>query len=327
MGLPQPADADQYDVVIVGDSFVEGSEISDEHTLPVSFAAKSGVSTYNLGVSGYAPHHCLAALKERGLKLDPQWVFYVPYEGNDFNNAKISTKRPSRWLRFFKRSPLISALDELMTRSLEPLGAKRHLECLEVLDWLPLRVPPGSDGNYYRFPPSILEDHYVTRDEFEDGQHWQRTRHNLDEMRKLCAEAGVEFGIVYIPTNAHVVLPPVWDSLPPDKVRTFVGLRGKHQLPEAHEFMANLRSALDMKEEVTRQWCNQVGVPFISLTEPLRDAVLAGRQTYLTYNDHWSPIGHDVAAYVLWAFWQQTQSAGQSGPTRSGLTVGGTAGR
>ena len=311
-GYRNPADADQYEVVIVGDSFVEGSEISDEHTLPVRFAAKSGVSTYNLGMSGYAPHHCLAALKEVGLELQPRWVFYVLYEGNDFKNAKITAKRPSRWTRFFKRSPIVSALDELMIRTLGPIGCKRHLACLEVLSWLPLEIPKGPDAKSYRFPPSILVDHCVTRADFENSKYWHRTRHNLDRMRSLCADSGVRFAVAYIPTNAHVLLPLVKDRLPAGKVRQFVGLRAKRELPPADEFLKSLLDSLDAKENLTREWCEQNEVPFISLTGALREAVAAGRQAYFTYNDHWTPVGQDIAAEALLGFWQAAQSATRS---------------
>jgi hypothetical protein len=314
-GYRNPQDADQYDVVIVGDSFVEGSQVSDEHTLPARFAAKSGVSTYNLGMSGYAPHHCVAAMREVGLKLEPQWVFYAFYEGNDFKKAKTEAKPPSRWLRFFKRSPLVSLLDGLMVKALGPIGAKRHLKCLEVLSWLPLEVPKGPNANYYRFPPSILVDHCVTADQFEQSKYWRRTKHNLEEMRKLCAGADVRLAVVYIPTNAHVLLPLVRDELPADKVRAFVELRAKRDLPPADEFLSALLDNLDVKEELMHRWCDANSVPFISLTGRLRQAISEGRQAYLTYNDHWSPVGQDVAADAILDFWQTVAPPTTTSPT------------
>jgi hypothetical protein len=208
-------------------------------------------------------------------------------------------KRPSRWTRFFKRSPIISTLDGWMVRLLGPIGAERKLKELEVLSWLPMAVPPGPDAKYYGLPPSILVDHCVSREQFEGGKRWERTRYNLEAMHRLCAESGSRFVVVYAPTQAHVILPLVWDTLPAEDVRAFVELRAKVELPPANAFMKNLLEYLSVKEAVTREWCARNDVPFISLTGPLRDAVWQGRQAYFTYNDHWTPVGHDVAAGVV----------------------------
>ena len=124
---------DRYDVVALGDSFTEGSQVSDGQPWPARLAAGTGLTVCNLGMSGYAPHHCRAALVEFGLDLEPKWVLLLLYEGNDFRRARTELKRPSRWERFFKRSPVISTLDDWMVRALGPIGARRELTELEVL--------------------------------------------------------------------------------------------------------------------------------------------------------------------------------------------------
>ena len=133
--------------------------------------------------------------------------------------------------------------------------------------------------------------------------------------REIEGYAGVRFAVAYIPTNAHVLLPLVKDRLPAGKVRAFVELRAKGELPPPDEFLKSLLDNLDAKEDLTRQWCEQNGVPFISLTRALRDAVAAGRRAYFTYNDHWTPVGQDIAAEALLGFWQAAQStAGSQDP-------------
>ena len=48
-----------------------------------------------------------------------------------------------------------------------------------------------------------------------------------------------------------------------------------------------------------RQFCRQEAIEFISLTEILRQQMLAGRQAYFTYDQHWSPEGHRIVAEYL----------------------------
>lgn len=308
-GYRNPTCLDHYDVVALGDSFTGGSRVDDAQAWPVRFTERTGIPVYNLGMSGYAPQNCLAALKEKGLRLKPKYVFWLICEGNDFRQAKVTDKAPPEWSRFFKRSPLVRLLDQFLIRTLGPIGARRHLDGLEMLSWMPVACPPGPNARYYAFPPSFLVHHYVSREEFEDGKHWKRTRANLEAMLAACKQAQAKLVIFYAPTKPHVVLPLVKDTLPADKVRAFTALQAKKELPEPAVFLRNLFEYLDVQEAVVAQWCREQHVPFVSLTQPLRDAVAAGRQPYYTYNDHWSPVGHEVAGTVAAEFWQSLQKS------------------
>jgi hypothetical protein len=121
-------------------------------------------------------------------------------------------------------------------------------------------------------------------------------------MQKLCRQAGAELVIVYTPTKPRVVLPLVRDKLPADKVRAFAALKAKDDLPEAQTFLNNLFDYLDVKEAVLEQWCRENSCPFISLTQKMRDNVARGRQVYFTYNEHFTPIGHQVTADAVHEF-------------------------
>jgi hypothetical protein len=37
----------------------------------------------------------------------------------------------------------------------------------------------------------------------------------------------------------------------------------------------------------------------VSATEPLRRAIAAGEQVYFTYDQHWTRLGHEVAARLV----------------------------
>ncbi|MHC4695108.1 MAG: alginate O-acetyltransferase AlgX-related protein [Planctomycetota bacterium] len=296
---------DQHDVVVLGDSFAEGSSVSDEHVWPVRLAKESGLSVYNLGMSGYNPLHYLHSLKQYGLALEPRFVLCLVYEGNDFRSAKSDRKRlkPSvskRFKTYLKQSPIIGAVDNLLIDTFGPINSHGPVKGSEVLDWLPLAIPAGPNANHYAFAPKQLRDLCESRDEFSRDKHWLNPRRQLREMNELCIEAGCRLVVVFAPTKAHVTLPAVAGDLPADKVRAFTALRYKKPLPEPEEFLANLLERTDARESIMREWCQREGISFSSLTAPLREAALAGDHVYYTYDQHWTPIGHEVVAEAVY---------------------------
>ncbi len=295
---------DKADIVVLGDSFAEGSSVSDEHVWPLLLARHTGMSVYNLGMSGYAPMHYLASLKEHGLALHPKIVLCGLYEGNDFRSGKSDRKsaKPSlskRAKAYFKQSPLITSLDHWMISALGPINSDGAVAGIDMLDWLPLTIPPGSNGKRYAFAPKQLRDMYESAEQFKVDKHWLNPRHQLDQIHRACQEAEATFVLVYCPLKARTTLPLVIDSIPTEKVRGFLALRSKKPLPPADEFVQRLIQRSDDRESVVAQWCAQEDIPMISLTQPLREAVGAGVQAYYTYDQHWTPAGHATAARAV----------------------------
>lgn len=303
-GFRNGATLDAYDVIAIGDSFTEGSNVSDEHVWPVRLMEASGLSVYNLGVSGYDPIHYLAALKEYGLGLKPRYVLCMLYEGNDFRSAKSDLKRTSmsvskRMRRYIKQSPVVSMMDEFLIHTFGSINADGPVAGDDVLSWMPLTIPDGSAGRHYAFAPKQLRDLYITEKDFSRDKHWLNPRSLLAEMNKECRDAGTKLVIVYAPTKAHVMLPLAADRLPADKVRTFTAYSYKYELPEPDVFLENLLYRVDAKEAVVRKWCEKNGIAFVGVTDSLREAALAGRQVYYTYDQHWTPEGHEVVSQRL----------------------------
>jgi hypothetical protein len=63
-----------------------------------------------------------------------------------------------------------------------------------------------------------------------------------------------------------------------------------------------LRSRLEAKESVIADWCREESIPFFSTTQALRDAIAAGQQAYYSYDQHWTPVGHDVVGRAVFDF-------------------------
>lgn len=303
-GFRNPADLAECDVVALGDSFTEGSKVSDEHPWPMRFSELSGLSVINLGMSGYAPQNYLASLAEVGLPLHPRLVICMLYEENDFRAVELRDEPESELDKFFKRSPILAAMDEWIVGKLGPMGARRAAGKLELLSWLPVRVPSGPQGRPYTFSPKLMLDLYKTEQQVTDSRQWTAMTSILAQMKKLCHQAGAAFVLVYTPSKPHVVAPLAADALPADQVRDTVARVAGDDLPEGPAFLMEWRQRMDVKETLTRRWCADNGVSFVSLTETLRRRAAEGVQVYFTYDDHFSPPGHQTAAQAIYEWWQ-----------------------
>jgi hypothetical protein len=70
-------------------------------------------------------------------------------------------------------------------------------------------------------------------------------------------------------------------------------------LPPADKLMDTVMARLDVKESEVKKFCQQESIEFVSLTRPLSQNIALGQQLYLTYDDHWTPIGHKVVANTI----------------------------
>ncbi len=288
---------EKADVLVIGDSYAEGSKVSDEHAWPRRLADRCGAAVYNTGMSGYAPHNYLAVLREFGPSLDPRVVICLFYEENDFRAAEVRDTPEPEGSRFFKRSPILQAIDRAIVGSLGGSAWGSDVAGIEMLSWMPVRVPVRT-GPYYAFSPNLLLDLYKTPEKLAASEQWAAIRENFLRMRDLCAQREDRFIIAYAPSKPHVMLPLAVDRIPADKLHAFARLR-EDDLPPPEEFRDELMGSLDNKERLVREWCAAEKIEFVSLTEPLRAAMADGRQVYFTYDDHWSPKGHEVVAEVL----------------------------
>jgi len=311
----------QADVVVLGDSFAEGSGVSDEHPWPVLLAQQTGLAVYNLGMSGYDPLNYLESLKQFGLALQPRYVLCMLYEGNDFRSAKSDEDRASpdvltRFKAYWKQSPIISAVDDLLINAFGSIRSRAAVRGIEVLDWMPLTIPDGSNAKHYAFAPKQLADLYRPAAEFSANRKWQNTQRILDEIRTACQKSKCQLVVIYAPTAAHVLLPLAADegnrgpergpgarAVSAEKLRAFLALDvDEKDLPEASTLLADLLAHADGREATVADYCRRAGVGFMSMTGPLRRAAADGQQVYFTYDQHWTPLGHQVVSHAASGF-------------------------
>jgi len=286
------------DVLVIGDSFAEASEVSDEHAWPVLVAERTGKRVYNLGMAGTNPRAYLAGLRQIGLAMKPKVVVLLFYEGNDFRVGKAKDRTGFKYaMRVYrKRSPVLNALKRVMTRAFGPIGAVRakHVDDDHPL-WPVAWLPVSAAGKHYAFEWKRLAAHWVNDADFRSSPDYAAATELVGQMHALCRDRDIRLAVVYAPDKSHVVLPAARGAIGPEQFRAFLALKLK-DLPGASACLETLVGRVDVRENALGDFCRSTSIPFYSLTRVLRDATAAGTQTYFTYDQHWTPDGNRVVA-------------------------------
>jgi len=328
-GFRNKTDFEKYDVVILGDSFAEGSKVSDNQIWPAIFAQKAEQTVYNLGMSAGHPGTYLETLKKFGQELSPRVVVCMLYEGNDFRDSNFEREDTlgRRLSSYFRCSPIRRALENLLIRyfgsartnnpastglvKAEPAGAGQGGDDAMVpnspsnpngaLSWLPVAIPDGPDAKYYTFKVKRLLVHFVSRDDFLRSKGCRKSFEALRRIKKICDEKNVRFIVLYAPDKPHTLLPLIKDKITAEQLRAFMALKERN-LPPAEELMDVVFARLQVKESVIEEFCRQQSIGFVGLTKPLRQKISEGQQAYFTYDQHWTPTGHEIAASTLYRY-------------------------
>jgi len=319
------------EILAVGDSFVEGSEVSDEQVWPLLLGKRTGKSVYNLGIGNGSPFTYLATLKEIGLQLKPKTVLLMIYEGNDFRHSKPRKRSGLRYRlhSYRKRSPLIRAIKRAMIKVLGPVGAKRITNVPEdhrlwPVAWLPLALPEGGNANYYALEWQRTAEHWEAGDTFERTEEFQAVAAVLSEIKSLCLDRKIRLIVLYAPDKPHVVLPVARASLLPKQIRAYLALKMK-DLPGPDECLNTLIDRVSVRESAVASFCRVESIEFYSLTQAMQQGIAAGQQLYFTYDQHWTPEGQRFAAEAISALFVERER--EEGSIMQGKSLGSVAGQ
>ncbi|MBS0170865.1 MAG: hypothetical protein JSR62_10970 [Nitrospira sp.] len=274
-GFRNARDLETADVVVIGDSYVEGYLMPDEQMLTTHLSRLQGRSVANLGHSGYGPQQELAVLRRFGLPLNPKTVVWAFFEGNDVSDAETYWNRGSTiprsgingwhevWQDFWFRS-LTRNVSTLLLRTNQGCTPDHSLEeyRAEFLD-------AGRTATTVFFASS------------EVGPVSVRALHKavapILQAAQLCHERGIRFLVAFVP----------------EKFRVY------HDLHNVSLATATLRQWHVSDLPVQLQELLEESHPhleYVDLTSALKAAARDGVPTYLSDDTHWTEAGHRVAA-------------------------------
>lgn len=271
-GMRNTEDHETADVVLLGDSFVEGYRVKQDENVAAHLARSSGQTVINLGHSGWGPGHELAALERFGVPLEPKHVFWFFYEGNDLRNLeehRIAMEDFEAWrareMRFRHRSLVNNGrcvLEGLAAAFLRSGHSDRALALSGLFGEPRQRL-------FFTTFPHPLDAHY--RD-LLDGTH-----EILTSAREATESVGGTFHLVFVPTKFRAYGPSC-------------------DFEEASKCRAWQTNALPRR---LSSWAEKTGTDFIDLTETMQAAAARGELLYLTDDPHWNPDGERVVAERL----------------------------
>jgi hypothetical protein len=307
-GLRNERALDRADVVLLGDSFTEGSRVGDDRIWAFEVASTSGLSVYNLANSGDDPQKYLAKYDLFGRDLGAKTVVVMLYEGNDFRREEplrhsVDDYDLSNAIgNYLRYAPIRVRYERLLRSVLGPIRADAPVDDSGALTWLPFEWQAAGKTSWYFVKPRSIAQLFVDADDFAVDRGWHTARDAVDTVITAAARKGARVIVVYAPTKERVMFPMVVNQLDITNVLRYLQLLGE-RLPDTFDDvrdMDQLEAALARyeggMEKVVSEYFNGRGITFVSLNAALRQAAREGIQTYFTYDQHWTPDGHRVVA-------------------------------
>jgi len=283
-GFRNPVDLPRSDVVVVGDSFVEGLQVEAEELVSARLAGRLGRPVANLGRTGYGPQQELHVLRRFGVPLRPRTCVWAFYEGNDLQDvatyeadrarARAGQARPESPARdWYSRSLTRNGLAYLAREWLRP-GPTRPAR----LQAGRFAAASGREVAIY-FSCGVHEGAALPAIPRADSSELARFRAILAEARDTCERAGIDLVIAFVPAKFRVY-------------RDFCAFDPGSPCPDwpVDDLPAALGAAVAAVSPA---------IGFLDLTPRFRAEARAGSMPYLADDTHWSPLGHRSAADAL----------------------------
>lgn len=270
-GLRNAADVAQAEVVVIGDSFVEGLGVAEKDLVTARLSGELKRTVANVAQAWYGPQQELELLRRYGLPLHPRVCVWAFFEGNDLGDVArykdvfpqwpaLSRSKSSFWRRSFTRNAVV-ALRRLTRQDEAPPVPESLSGVFRRRDGQEVRMVFWDEGR---------------RLSKEDEAALADLRGILRSACRLCRDRKAGFLFVFIPTKYRVYRDFSSfeaDAAPLDWV--------VNDLPQ--------RLAAIVRDEAP-------GAGFLDLTPAFREEARRGVQLYFDYDNHWTPEGHAAAA-------------------------------
>lgn len=301
--------ADEWRVLVIGDSFVYGAGVPEANAFPVALEQRLAgkpaamfngkrVRCINAGTVGYGTAREATWLREFGDDVAPDEVLLAFFVGNDFSNnysdyvptivdgrMVANYAGETRWRQKLRIGLYESHIYRWWRRvSYNTPGLDRpdgQTDNNAVERGLGARI--GIYAAEGHTPDAVAEM-------IEGG--FTKTDEALDVVRALCLERGLPLKVVVIPDILQVD-----GDVSAAVVKRFPGLRN-------HVDEARPQRAIE-------RWCKERDVPCLDLLELMRrETKRTGESLYLGYDPHWNEKGHAFAAEVMARrLWPNRESA------------------
>lgn len=319
-GFRNRTELDRADVVLIGDSYVEGHYVDDRETAAVVLQKLAGLPVVNLGQSGYGTLQELKVLERYGLPLRPRMVAWFFFEGNDL----YDDQEFENMILYLNEHDTFDAADsnEIVQDSdgggdaAERGGKERGhrswsdrwseyrkasftRHAFRLLRRLGHGVVPNGTPSFGWFRDDAGRRHRLyfydyALLEFTDyeEERFAITREALLAARRECEAREARLVVFFVPMKFRVYgdycrfppYSPCAEWTPWDLADRFAA------------------------------FCEAAGIEFVDLTEPMRAAAAKGRLLYAPEDSHWNAAGHRFVAEQVHEAWRRAVHGATAGP-------------
>jgi acetyltransferase AlgX (SGNH hydrolase-like protein) len=272
-GFRNNVDLQQADIVVIGDSYIEGYMTPESKLATTLLGQLQGKTVANLGHSGYGPQQELVVLKRYGLPLHPDTVIWAFFEGNDLSEAERYEEKVARagnpfWRNLWSRS---------LTRNVLTRALRSDRQCT-----------PNPEIHQTR--ASFEDEHHKARPVFFAPAEpapfsvlqLSKALLYIAEAAKLCRERNIRFIVAFVPEKYRVYHDLSNINLRSDTIQS----RPVSNLPD------------EMAKRLARP---ELDIEYVDLTPALKTASRKGIATYLADDTHWTDAGNRIMAEALHA--------------------------
>jgi len=283
-GFRNPREIDRADIALIGDSYIEGSYLSDEHTTATALEHLTGLTIVNLGRSGYGTLQELEVLRRYAVPLSPRMVAWFFFEGNDlyddqnFENSMLYLREHDSFDKS-KRPPFREA----------SFSVNSFMFVRRILDPIVPNVVPASgwfnDERGQRHRLHFYDYPELEWREYEE-ERFTKTKQALLEAERECRENECRLVIFFIPMKFRVY--GGYSTFPP------------------HSPSVEWRP-WDLADRFI-DFCQQSGLDCLDMTTPMQRAAAAGKLLYAPEDSHWNRAGHRFVAELVRDAWLSNTS-------------------
>jgi hypothetical protein len=312
-GFRNRNEPERVDVVLIGDSYVEGHYVDDHQTLAVALEELSGLAVANLGQSGYGTLQELEVLQRFGLPLQPKLVAWFFFEGNDlyddqeYENSLIYLREHGTFET--AGSNRLEAQDDDGSGGQSRRGksearsrdwSKRWAEfrkasftrhAFRTLRRMSHAVVPNGTPNFGWFQDKQGRHHRLYFYEYAlleftdyEQERFAVTQEALLSARRECEEQDARLVVFFIPMKFRVYEDHC--SFPPHSP-------------------CSAWTAWDLDRRFA-DFCEAEGIECVDLTPLMSAAAAEGHLLYAPEDSHWSAEGHRFVAERLLEAWLRT---------------------
>ena len=276
-GLRNEVDLKTADIVVLGDSLIEGWGVPATDLMTFYLAKELDRTVANVAQSWYGPQQELELLRRYGLALQPKACVWSFFEGNDLGDVHRYRAVIGDWGGF--SDGLRSVRESFRERAFSKnavLAVRRILDSWRygerAKEWDGIRSGVFEESNGRKTRMVFLEPNApLSAKEYEA---LEEVRSILRQAYELCRRNDARFLVIFIPTKFRVY-------------SRFTGFAAAAHTDLPQRLEAIVRAELPDGE-------------FLDLTVTFTEAAKRGVLTYFPgYDTHWSPEGHRVAAAAV----------------------------